>query len=136
MNKTLSSFDIYVIVSELEDYKGNIIDKIYQLTRNEFLIKIKNIQTKQKESIFIRNGEFLCITKKDFDIPQKPSVFAMTLRKYLSNGRISEITQHEFDRIIKIKISKKDGDYTLIIEFFSEGNIILVNPDGQMSEGE
>ena len=132
MKKTLSSFDIYVIISELQDNKGNIIDKIYQLTRNEFLIKIKNIQTKQKESIFIRNGEFLCITKKDFEIPQKPSVFAMTLRKYLSNGRISEITQHEFDRIIKIKISKKEGDFTLIIEFFSEGNIILVSPDGKI----
>jgi len=132
MKKTLSSFDIYVIVSELQDYIGNSIDKIYQLTRNEFLIRTKDIQTKQKDSIFIRNGEFLCVTNKDFEIPQKPSVFAMTLRKYFSNGRINEITQHEFDRIIKIKISKKEGNYTLVIEFFSEGNIILVNPDGKI----
>jgi predicted ribosome quality control (RQC) complex YloA/Tae2 family protein len=132
MQRNLSSFDIYVIVSELQNYIGYNIDKIYQLTRNELLIKIKNIQTKQKESIFIRNGEFLCITKKEFKTPQKPSVFAMTLRKYLSNGRICEISQHEFDRIIKIKIGKKDGDYTLIIEFFSDGNIILVNPENKI----
>jgi len=132
MQRNLSSFDIYVIVSELQDYIGYNIDKIYQLTRNELLIKIKNIQTKEKESIFIRNGEFLCITKKEFKTPQKPSVFAMTLRKYLSNGRICEISQHEFDRIIKIKIGKKDGEYKLIIEFFSDGNIILVNPEGKI----
>jgi len=132
MQRNLSSFDIYVIVSELQDFIDNNIDKIYQLTRNELLIKIKNTQTKQKESIFIRNGEFLCITKKEFKTPQKPSVFAMTLRKYLSNGRICEISQHEFDRIIKIKIRKKEGDYTLVIEFFSNGNIILVNPDGKI----
>jgi len=132
MQRNLSSFDIYVIVTELQNYIGYNIDKTYQLTRNELLIKIKNIQTKEKESIFIRNGEFLCITKKEFKTPQKPSVFAMTLRKYLSNGRICEISQHEFDRIIKIKIGKKDGEYNLIIEFFSDGNIILVNPEGKI----
>ncbi len=132
MQRKLSSFDIYVIVSELKDIIGNSIDKIYQITRNELLIRIRNIQTKQKEAIYIRNGDFLCITKKDFQTPEKPSVFAMTLRKYLANGRISEISQHEFDRIIKIKISKRDGNYTLIIEFFSDGNIILVNPEGKI----
>ncbi len=132
MQRKLSSFDIYVIVSEIQNLIGNSIDKIYQISRNELLIRIKNIQTKQKESIYIRNGEFLCITKKDFQIPQKPSVFAMTLRKYLVNGKISEISQYEFDRIIKIKISKKEGNYTLVIEFFSEGNIILVNPESKI----
>jgi len=132
MQRQLSSFDIYVIVTELQNFIGNNIDKIYQLTRNELLIRIKSIKTRQKESIFIRNGEFLCITKKELEIPQKPSLFAMTLRKYLINGRIKEISQYEFDRIIKIKISKKEGDYTLVIEFFSDGNIILVNPDGQI----
>jgi len=132
MQRKLSSFEIYVIISELQDLIGNSIDNIYQLTRNEFLIRIKNIQTKQKEFIYIRNGDFLCITKKDFKKPQKPSTFAMTLRKYLVNGRINEISQHKFDRIIKLKISKKEGDYTLVIEFFSDGNIILVNPEGKI----
>jgi len=56
----------------------------------------------------------------------------MTLRKYLQNGRIKEILQYEFDRILKLKISKKEGDYSLVIEFFSDGNIILVNPDGKI----
>jgi predicted ribosome quality control (RQC) complex YloA/Tae2 family protein len=132
MQRKLSSFDIYVIVSELQNIIGNSIDKIYQITRNELLIRIRNIQTKQKEAIYIRNGDFLCLTKKDFQTPEKPSIFAMTLRKYLSNGRINKISQHEFDRIIKINISKKDGEYTLIIEFFSDGNIILVNPEGKI----
>ena len=132
MQRKLSSFDIYVIVSELQNFIGNIIDNIYQITRNEFLIRIKNIQTKQKKFIYIRNGDFLCITKNDFQKPQTPSTFAMTLRKYLLNGRINEISQYKFDRIIKLKISKKEGDYTLVIEFFSDGNIILVNPEGKI----
>ena len=132
MQRQLSSFDIYVIVSELQELTESRIDKIYQLTRDELLIRIKNIATKQKESIFIRNGEFICLTQKQFDIPLKPTTFAMTLRKYLLNGIITSIAQHEFDRIVKLNISKKEGEYTLIIEFFSDGNIILVDPNGNI----
>ena len=132
MQRKLSSFDIYVIVEELQHLIGSNIDKTYQLTRDELLIKIKNIKTKQKNSIFIRNGELLSLAEKDFETPSKPSTFAMTLRKYLKNGRISEISQHEFDRIIKLKISKKEGEYTLVIELFSNGNIVLVDPEGKI----
>ncbi len=132
MYRQLTSFDIYVIVTELQEILGSNIDKIYQITQNELLIRLKNIKTKQKENIFIRNGELICIADKDFKIPLKPSVFAMTLRKYLQNGRIIEITQHEFDRIIKFKISRKDGDYFLYIELFSTGNIVLVDPYGKI----
>ena len=53
MQRQLSSFDIYVLVSELQKLKGSYIDKIYQLTRDELLIRIKNIQTKEKEYIYI-----------------------------------------------------------------------------------
>ena len=132
MNRQLSSFDFYVIASELQEFKGCYIDKIYQLTRDDFLIKIKNIKTKQKESIIIKNGKFLCVTQKSYETPLKPSMFAMTLRKYLLNGKITGISQHEFDRIIEIKVSKSEGEFSLVIEFFSKGNIILVNPDGEI----
>ncbi len=132
MNRQLSSFDFYVIASDLQGLKECYIDKIYQLTRDDLLIKIKNIKTKQKESIIIKNGKFLCVTQKSFETPLKPSMFSMTLRKYLLNGKITGISQHDFDRIIEIKISKKEGEYSLIIEFFSKGNIILVNPEGKI----
>ena len=108
------------------------IEKIYQISRSEILIRIKDNKIKERSNIYIRNGHFLSVTKKDFEKPTKPSVFAMTLRKYLSNGVIKSISQHEFDRIIVIKIGKKEGEYSLIIEFFSEGNIILVDPDGKI----
>ncbi|MCK5635970.1 MAG: NFACT family protein [Thermoplasmatales archaeon] len=132
MQRRLSSFDIYVIVSELQKLKGSYIDKIYQLTRSELLIRIKNIQTKEKESIYIRNGDFLSVTQKELKTPQRPAMFAMALRKYLQNGRITEISQHEFDRIIIVKIGKKEGEYSLVIEFFSDGNIILTDPEGKI----
>lgn len=132
MQKQLSSFDIYVVVNELKNLKEDYIEKIYQLSRDEILIKVKNTNTKEKVQIFIRNGQLICLSDKNFQTPEEPSSFAMALRKYLMNGRIKDITQHDFDRIIKIVIGKKEGDYTLVCEFFSKGNIILVNPSGSI----
>lgn len=132
MERKLSSFDIYVITSELQEIIGCYIDKIYQPTRDELLIRVNNSKTKQKETIFIRNGELICLTQRQIDAPTKPTNFSMVLRKYLLNGKIARITQHEFDRIIKLEISKKEGNYNLVIEFFSDGNIILVDPDGKI----
>ena len=101
MKRGLSSFDIFVIVSELQDLKGSYVDKIYHIPRDILVIRINNKNTGQKENIFVKNGELFCTTQKKFATPVKPSTFAMTLRKYLLNGRISNITQHEFDRIIE-----------------------------------
>lgn len=131
MERGLSSFDIYVIVSELQDLIDCYVEKIYQLTRDELLINVHK-KNNEKESIFIRNGALLCRTRKQYDSPEKPSLFAMTLRKYLLNGKISGIMQHEFDRIIKLKIGRKEGEYTLVCELFSSGNIILLNPEGRI----
>lgn len=133
MERKLSSFDIYVITNELQELVGSYVDKIYQPTRDELLIRVNNSKTKQKETIFIRNGELICLTKKQIDAPTKPTNFSMILRKYLLDGKIAGITQQEFDRIIKLEIGKKEGNYTLVIEFFSDGNIILVDPDGKIS---
>ena len=132
MQRKLSSFDIYVTVSELQELMDSYIEKIYQISRSEILIRIKDIKIKERRNIYIRNGGFLSVTTKEFEKPTQPSVFAMTLRKYLSNGIIKSISQHEFDRIIVIKIGKKEGEYSLIIEFFSDGNIILVDPNGKI----
>ena len=132
MQRGLASFDIYVIVRELQDLIGCYVEKIYQLSRDEILLRVQQKTANKKVSIFIRNGELICQTQKQFNAPEKPSLFAMTLRKYLLNGKISEITQHEFDRIIQIKIGRKEGDYALVCELFSKGNVILLNPEGRI----
>lgn len=130
--RQLSSFDIYVIVYELQRIINYYIEKIYQISPDEIIIRIKNPYNREKEILYIRNGSLICLTKKVFETPRTPSVFAMTLRKYLQNGRIVEITQQDFDRIIKIKIRRGDIEYTLIIELLSQGNIILVDPNGDI----
>ena len=132
MQKKLSSFDVYVIVSELQDLIGSYIDKIYQIRYDEVLIKFRNVKTRKKEAFFIKKGGFICVTDKQVETPMRPFDFAMILRKHLQNGRIGQISQHEFDRVIKIKIDKRETGFTLVVEFFSEGNIILLDQNNKI----
>lgn len=132
MQRELSSFDIMVLVTELQQLSGSYIEKCYQLSKDEMLIRMKHKQTNQKQNLYIKNEELLCITIENLPTPAKPTTFAMTLRKYLSNGILTNVTQHEFDRIITLTIEKKDGSYQLIIELFKNGNIILINPKGSI----
>jgi predicted ribosome quality control (RQC) complex YloA/Tae2 family protein len=127
MNRQLSAFDIYVIVSELQEIKDYFIEKSYQISKEEIIIKIKNPRTKEKYNLFIGNSELISLTQKQIPTPTKPSTFAMTLRKYLTNSRINQIIQHEFDRIIQINFNKVSTSYNLIIELVPKGNIILLD---------
>jgi predicted ribosome quality control (RQC) complex YloA/Tae2 family protein len=132
LQRKLSSFDIHTVVFELQRIKNAIIEKSYQISKDEIIIKITQVETKKKEILYIKNGGFLTVTDKSFETPARPSNFIMALRKYVQNGRILDIIQHEFDRIINIRIGKKQGIFTLIIEFFSDGNIIIVDPEGHI----
>jgi len=131
--RPLTTFDIHCICFELNDYlSGSYVDKIYQPSPQEILIKINNKKENEKQGIYIHTEKFLAITKKQFHAPTKPSLFAMTCRKYLKNGIIESVKQHEFDRIIHLCISKKEGTYQIIIELFKNGNILLVSPENKI----
>ncbi len=124
--RELSSFDISAIVTELQKFKGSVVDKIYQIEKEDILIKLKKI-VEGKTYLFARSGSFVIYTMYSFDIPKKPSNFAMILRKYLEGGVILNIEQHEFDRVIVITITRGDKKFYLIFELFSDGNIVLTD---------
>jgi predicted ribosome quality control (RQC) complex YloA/Tae2 family protein len=50
MERGLSSFDIYVIVAELQDLRGCYVEKIYQLSREEILLRVQQTSTKKKRT--------------------------------------------------------------------------------------
>lgn len=63
----------------------------------------------------------------DFEIPitQTPSNFVTKLRKHLKTRRLSGLKQIGNDRVLVLQFS--DGLYYLVLEFFSAGNIILLD---------
>ncbi len=128
MKESLDVFDIAAIISELRELEGCYIDKVYQ-SKDEIFIKIKG---KEKKEIFIKNGKWICISKHRRSQQEHPPAFAMTLRKYIGNGKIMGIRQYDFDRIVIFEIDSKGSKYRLIIEVIPKGNIILVDEENKI----
>ncbi len=132
LREGISSFDLAVIVRELSSFiKGTRINKIYQINRKILLLKLR-VPKGDSLQLLIEAGKRIHITSYDFEKPKKPPVFCMALRKYLENGIIENIVQYDFERIAEINVRRGGQNYRLIIEFFEDGNIILVDSENKI----
>ena len=127
----MSSFDVAVAVSELNKHiLDSRIKNVYQMKRSTVILKL--YKPNRQMQLLVEAGKRFHLTRYVHDKPLKPPAFCMALRKYLRNGRVLEIVQHEFERIAVLKIGTKHGDMRLVMEFFGEGNIILVDSDNRI----
>jgi predicted ribosome quality control (RQC) complex YloA/Tae2 family protein len=124
MKEGMSSFDIAAMVNELQCLIGGRIDKAFQLAREKLLLRIR-IPEKGRKDLIIVVGKWLYLASQSQETPKTPTSFAMLLRKHLSNGKITKIEQHGFDRIIIFHVEKAEN-FQLICEIFHEGNVVLV----------
>jgi predicted ribosome quality control (RQC) complex YloA/Tae2 family protein len=112
-------------VSELKnEIVDGKIEKIYHHPPDEIRIKL---YANGRRDLVIEAGKRIHLTRFPKESPKFPSSFAMLLRKHLEGGRIKSIEQHDFDRVIKMEIERKDGKKILIAELFSKGNVILLD---------
>lgn len=125
MKEEMSSVDIRYIVRELQWLVGSRVDKVYH-DGDEVRFKLR---TKEgRADLILEAGKRFHLTSYIKEAPKQPSSFTMLLRKHLGGGFIDAIEQHQFDRIVKIRI----GNYTLIGELFRRGNIILVDSENKI----
>jgi len=130
VQKALTSFDVAAVVLELkEQLEGARIQSIYQTKGKTLILKLHQ-PNRPTFNLLIEPGKRLHLTSYPIKKPQKPPPFCMALRKHLRNSVVTEISQHKFDRILNLKARTKEGEYDLVLEFFGDGNAILVNPQG------
>lgn len=128
----MSSFDIAAITPEINKViRGAWIDNIYQSNQSTILLKFRQ-PSKSPINLLIESGRRLHITSYTVEKPLKPPIFCMALRKYLKNGKVVEIIQHEFERTVVISVNTKSGEFKLVSELFGAGNIILVSPQDRI----
>ncbi len=124
----MSNVDISAIVSELKPIiEGSWIRNIYQL-KDVFLFKLRSPEY-GNATLLVELGRRIHLTGYQRPKPRLPGNFCMTLRKYLRNRRIAEIRQYDFDRLVIIDIGLPEDRYSVIIEFFGDGNIILLDSE-------
>lgn len=132
MKKEVTSVDVAVLVAEL---KQSILDawvtNIYQTDHKTLLLRLHK-PDQPILNLLIKAGNRLHLTSFLIEKPPKPSGFCMGLRRFLRNGRIQAIEQHEFERIVVLRIGTKHEEFKFVCELFGDGNIILVNKQNKI----
>ena len=134
------AFDAVAVRCLVKDLKDKLInsriDKIHQPEKDEITINLRTMTDNFKLVLSASPAHprvhFTNVSKKN---PINAPMFCMRLRKHIGSGKITDIEQIGFERIIKFSIESYDelGDLTtkyLIVEIMGRhSNIILTNQD-------
>lgn len=129
--KTMSNVDVYTISYELKNLLiGSRVDKSFQPTKDTIVMRFHKAGYGRIDLI-MQAGVRMHISQYPMENPLTPPSFPMLLRKRVKGANVTNVTQHNFDRVIKITM-QKDQKYNLIIELFDKGNIILVDEENNI----
>ena len=127
----MSNVDIYTICQELKDLlTGARVDKSYQPTKDTIVIRFHKAGIGRLDLV-MQAGKRIHLSVYPLSNPQQPPHFPMLLRNRVRGANVVSVEQHNFDRVVIIKM-KKDITYTLIVELFSQGNIILLDEENNI----
>jgi len=129
MKDDMSAVDILAMTHELSSLAGAYVDKVFHWDSRNVLLRVNAAEGRRE--VMLQDLKWLFIAPEKPDVPDVPSQFAVNLRKHLTNCRITSVRQREFDRIAVMELERGPLKYQLIIELFSDGNLVLV-ADGKV----
>lgn len=119
--------DVAAMVDELRDrILGGFLGKAYQQSSDKIWLTVQS-PAEGRLDLFLEAGKRVHITKKERPASKTPPQFPTMLRSHLSGGRIVDIRQHDFDRVLEIAVERGGGRSYLIVELFPKGSMVLLN---------
>lgn len=129
--KSMSNVDIYTICNELNNLlSGARVDKSFQPTKDIVVMRF-HVPVTGRIDLVMQCGSRIHTSQYPLENPTTPPTFPMLLRKRIKGAHVESIRQHNFDRVVEIKV-KKDKYYTIIVELFDKGNIILLDDENNI----
>ena len=129
--KSMSNVDIFTISNELNNMlSGARVDKSFQPTKDIVVMRF-HVPGTGRVDLVMQCGSRMHISQYPLENPTTPPTFPMLLRKRVKGAHVVSIAQHNFDRVVEIKV-KKDKYYTIIVELFDKGNIILLDDENNI----
>ena len=125
---------LYKVKENLSSHLPMRINKISSSSSTEIVFNVhsNNIRTNLVMS-FHANDNHISLSNKAYTDFNEPSTFVMVLRKYLINGIITSIEQHEYDRYLLLNIKAlndmyDEKEYLLSVELMGKyANLVLVD---------
>ncbi len=129
--KSMSNVDIFTITNELNNLlSGARVDKSFQPTKDIVVMRF-HVPGTGRIDLVMQCGSRIHTSQYPLENPTTPPTFPMLLRKRVKGAHVESIKQHNFDRVVEIKV-KKDKYYTIIVELFDKGNIILLDDENNI----
>ena len=126
MKQRISGLDLKLLAEELrvslETYRLSNIYNVADASK-QFLLKFGKPDSKL--NVVVDSGSRIHITNFTRHTTQAPSGFVSKLRKHLKGKRLTALRQIPNDRILVLQFA--DGLYYLVLEFFSAGNVMLLD---------
>jgi len=130
--KDFTSFDVAAIVRELKETAVNSrVSNIYQPKPETLLFKLHKPNNPDVQLV-LEAGRRVHTTSYTTEKPSTPTAFCMALRKYIRNGWLTSVEQHEFDRVIIFSFKTNTDIVRLVVELFGDGNFILTDEKGMI----
>ena len=127
----MSNVDIFTISNELNNLlSGARVDKSFQPTKDIVVMRF-HVPGTGRIDLVMQCGSRIHTSQYPLENPTTPPTFPMLLRKRVKGAHVESIKQHNFDRVVEIRV-KKDKYYTIIVELFDKGNIILLDEDNNI----
>jgi len=128
----MSSVDVAVIVDELAPrLVGARVGKIYQ--PGPLLLRMNlHVTGVGRFNLILEAERRFHLTATPPASPRIAQSFPMLLRKHLSGGRVTDLRQYDFDRIVCLEITRGGEKYNLVTELLSRGNIVLLDSTGKI----
>ena len=129
--KSMSNVDIFTISNELNNLlSGARVDKSFQPTKDIVVMRF-HVPGTGRVDLVMQCGSRIHTSQYPLENPTTPPTFPMLLRKRVKGAHVESIRQHNFDRVVEIRV-KKDKYYTIIVELFDKGNIILLDDENNI----
>ncbi len=129
--KSMSNVDIYTVTNELNNLlSGARVDKSFQPTKDIVVMRF-HVPGTGRIDLVMQCGSRIHISQYPLENPTTPPTFPMLLRKRVKGAHVESIKQHNFDRVVELRV-KKDKYYTIIVELFDKGNIILLDDENNI----
>ncbi|MFW9779134.1 MAG: ribosome rescue protein RqcH [Candidatus Heimdallarchaeota archaeon] len=124
--RQMSSLDIFSMVQELQGLINYRIDNVYRDSLDRFfLLKMKGRGQYKTPFLLIEPGIRIHLTEFKHSVPERPIDKILNLRSHIKGAEVIEISQIDFDRLIKIELKGKQ-QYRLYIELFGNRPNFLV----------
>ena len=118
---------------------GGRIEKIMQPERDEIILQLRSTEGGKRLLINTGTGPRIGFTELTRENPPQAPMFCMLLRKHLTGGRLSDVRQEGFERVVTLEFDTRDemgfactrrivaeimGKYSNLIFTDGEGRII------------